>query len=123
MYILVTYDVDTTSKEGARRLRCVAKACMDYGQRVQNSVFECEMTEAQYCLLKERIKNIIDMSLDSIRFYILSKNESKRGEVIGIETSIVIPSPKSPIVAPYAGAWIETRSNKRDRHSHSSHSM
>lgn len=87
MYILVTYDVDTTSKEGARRLRCVAKACMDYGQRVQNSVFECEMTEAQYCLLKERIKNIIDMSLDSIRFYILSKNESKRGEVIGIETA------------------------------------
>ena len=51
MYILVTYDVDTTSKEGARRLRCVAKACIDYGQRVQNSVFECEVTEAQYCLL------------------------------------------------------------------------
>ena len=48
MYILVTYDVDTTSKEGARRLRCVAKACIDYGQRVQNSVFECEVTEAQY---------------------------------------------------------------------------
>lgn len=87
MYILVTYDVDTTSKEGARRLRCVAKACMDYGQRVQNSVFECEMTEAQYCLLKERIKNIIDISLDSIRFYILSKNESKRVEVIGVETA------------------------------------
>lgn len=87
MYILVTYDVDTTSKEGARRLRCVAKACIDYGQRVQNSVFECEMTEAQYCLLKERIKSIIDMSLDSIRFYILSKNESKRVEVIGVETA------------------------------------
>lgn len=52
MYILVTYDVDTTSKEGARRLRCVAKACLDYGQRVQNSVFECVVTEAQYSLLK-----------------------------------------------------------------------
>ena len=51
MYILVTYDVDTTSKEGARRLRCVAKACLDYGQRVQNSVFECVVTEAQYSLL------------------------------------------------------------------------
>ena len=51
MHILVTYDVDTTSKEGARRLRHVAKACIDYGQRVQNSVFECEVTEAQYCLL------------------------------------------------------------------------
>lgn len=52
MYILVTYDVDTTSKEGAHRLRCVAKACLDYGQRVQNSVFECVVTEAQYSLLK-----------------------------------------------------------------------
>ena len=58
MHILVTYDVDTTSKEGARRLRHVAKACIDYGQRVQNSVFECEVTEAQYCLLIERIKRI-----------------------------------------------------------------
>lgn len=87
MYILVTYDVDTTSRDGARRLRCVAKACMDYGQRVQNSVFECEVTDAQYCLLKERIKSIIDMSLDSIRFYILSKNENRRVEVIGVETA------------------------------------
>ena len=87
MYILVTYDVDTTSKEGAYRLRCVAKACVDYGQRVQNCVFECEVTDAQFCLLKERIKNIIDVSLDSIRFYILSKNESRRVEVIGVETA------------------------------------
>ncbi|MBO5181031.1 MAG: CRISPR-associated endonuclease Cas2 [Paraprevotella sp.] len=87
MYILVTYDVDTTSKEGARRLRSVAKACMDYGQRVQNSVFECEVTDAQYCLLRERIKGIIDMSLDSIRFYILNKNENRRVEVIGVETA------------------------------------
>lgn len=59
MYILVTYDVDTTSKEGARRLRCVAKACLDYGQRVQNSVFECVVTEAQYSLLKGRVRDII----------------------------------------------------------------
>ncbi len=87
MYILVTYDVDTTNKEGARRLRNVAKACIDYGQRVQNSVFECEVTEVQYCLLKERIKNIIDDSLDSIRFYSLSRNERKRVEVLGIETA------------------------------------
>ena len=87
MYILVTYYVDTTSKEGARRLRCVAKACIDYGQRVQNSVFECEVTEAQYCLLRGRIKDIIDMSRDSVRFYILSKNENRRVEVIGVETA------------------------------------
>ena len=87
MYILVTYDVDTTSKEGARRSRCEAKACIDYGQRVQNSVFECEATEAQYCLLRGRIKDINDMSRDSVRFYILSKNENRRVEVIGVETA------------------------------------
>lgn len=87
MYILVTYDVDTTNKDGARRLRNVAKACIDYGQRVQNSVFECEVTEVQYCLLKERFKNIIDDSLDSIRFYSLSRNERKRVEVLGVETA------------------------------------
>lgn len=87
MYILVTYDVDTTTKDGARRLRYVAKACLDYGQRVQNSVFECELSEAQYLLLKERIKNIIDFSLDSIRFYVLSKNENRRVEVYGKETA------------------------------------
>ena len=52
MYILVTYDVDTTDKAGQRRLRRVAKACIDYGQRVQNSVFECELTEVQLCMLK-----------------------------------------------------------------------
>lgn len=87
MNILVTYDVETTSKDGARRLRSVARACMDYGQRVQNSVFECDVTEVQYSILKERIKGIIDLSLDSIRIYILSKNEFRRVEVIGVETS------------------------------------
>ena len=87
MYILVTYDVDTTNKDGARRLRNVAKACIDYGQRVQNSVFECEVTEAQYCILKERLKNIINESFDSIRLYILNKNENRRVELIGLETA------------------------------------
>ena len=52
-----------------------------------NSVFECEVTEAQYCLLRGRIKDIIDMSRDSVRFYILSKNENRRVEVIGVETA------------------------------------
>ena len=87
MYILVTYDVDTTNKDGARRLRNVARACIDYGQRVQNSVFECEVTEAQYCILKERLKNIINESFDSIRLYILNKNENRRVELIGLETA------------------------------------
>lgn len=87
MYILVTYDVDTTDKSGQRRLRRVAKACLDYGQRVQNSVFECELTEVQLCILKDRIKDIIDNSLDSIRIYHLNRNENRRVEVIGVETS------------------------------------
>ncbi|MGN0007900.1 MAG: CRISPR-associated endonuclease Cas2 [Alistipes sp.] len=88
MYILVTYDVDTTDKAGQRRLRRVAKACIDYGQRVQNSVFECELTEVQLCVLKERIKGIIDLALDSIRIYHLNRNEHRRVEVIGVETAV-----------------------------------
>ena len=87
MYILVAYDVDTTDKAGQRRLRRVAKACLDYGQRVQNSVFECELTEVQFCVLKDRIKEIIDHSLDSIRFYHRNRNENRRVEVMGVETS------------------------------------
>ena len=87
MYILVTYDVDTTDKYGQRRLRRVAKACLDYGQRVQNSVFECELTEVQLCMLKERINEIIDHSLDSIRFYHLNRSEDRRVEVMGVETA------------------------------------
>ena len=87
MLVLITYDVNTETAAGRKRLRKVAKQCINYGRRVQNSVFECEVTEVQYCLLKERIKNIIDDSLDSIRFYSLSRNERKRVEVLGVETA------------------------------------
>lgn len=90
MYILITYDVDTTNKDGARRLRCVAKACQNYGQRVQNSVFECELTEAQLATLKDLVSNIIDREKDSIRIYFLHKNEARRIELIGKETSFKI---------------------------------
>ena len=87
MIILITYDVDTTEREGQKRLRQVAKACTDYWQRVQNSVFECEVTDVQLVVLKDRLKSIINMGLDSIRIYHLNKNEKRRVEVIGIETS------------------------------------
>lgn len=83
MYILITYDVDTTSKSGARRLRGVAKACVNYGQRVQNSVFECELTEVQLAILKGIIGDIIDTEKDSVRIYYLHKNDTRRVEVIG----------------------------------------
>ena len=87
MYILITYDVDTISETGQKRLRQVAKACEDYGQRVQNSVFECEVTEAQYTLLKSRLESIIDKTLDSIRFYFLRRNDQRRMSTLGKVTS------------------------------------
>lgn len=88
MYVLITYDVNTTDKAGARRLRKVAKACVDYGHRVQNSVFECELSDAQLCVLKNSLMEIIDSSSDSIRIYYLNKNEARRVDVIGIETAL-----------------------------------
>ena len=87
MYILITYDVDTISETGQKRLRQVAKACQDYEQRVQNSVFECEGTEAQFTLLKSRIESIIDEKLDSIRFYFLRRNDQRRVSTLGKVTS------------------------------------
>lgn len=87
MRILVTYDVETISPSGAKRLRHVAKACMDYGQRVQNSVFECLVTEVQYLELKNRLEHIIDIEADSIRFYHLSPKLNKAVETIGKLTS------------------------------------
>ena len=72
MKILITYDVETSSEKGQKRLRQVAKVCKDYGQRVQNSVFECEVTEMQFSLLKNALSSIINLSVDSIRFYYLN---------------------------------------------------
>ena len=83
MYLLVAYDVSTTNPAGARRLRQVAKVCLDYGQRVQNSVFECKLDPAQYVDLKRRIGNIIDMKTDSIRFYNLGNRWQNRVEHLG----------------------------------------
>ena len=88
MFVLITYDVNITSPYGAKRLRNVAKACMDYGKRVQNSVFECILTEAQYVLLKDKLNNIIDTEQDSIRFYMLGKNWKNKVETIGKDIGI-----------------------------------
>ncbi len=85
--ILVTYDVNTESKQGRKRLRHVANLCVDYGQRVQNSVFECSVTPAEFVELKGKLGGIIDTELDSIRFYLLGKNWQKRVETIGSDTS------------------------------------
>lgn len=85
MKILITYDVETSSEKGQKRLRQVAKVCKDYGQRVQNSVFECEVTEMQFSLLKNALSSIINLSVDSIRFYYL--NKTRNAITFGRETS------------------------------------
>lgn len=90
MMILITYDVDTTSEAGKKRLRKVAKECVNYGRRVQNSVFECLLTEAQFCVLKNKIESIIDKELDSVRFYFLGNNWNKRIESVGKMTTFAI---------------------------------
>lgn len=71
MYVLVTYDVSTIEKEGARRLRRVAQACKDYGQRVQYSVFECKLEPKDWALLRARLLDEMKVAEDSIRFYFL----------------------------------------------------
>ena len=86
--VLITYDVDTISETGAKRLRKVAKVCQDYGQRVQNSVFECRLTDAQFVIVKNKIENIINLELDSVRFYFLGNNWPNRIEMIGKKDNI-----------------------------------
>ena len=75
--MLVTYDVCTTTPEGARRLRKVARACMNYGTRVQMSVFECRLTPAQRVMPESELKQIIDEESDSLRIYDLGNNPSR----------------------------------------------
>lgn len=81
MIVLVTYDVSTVTRQGRRRLSRVAKACLDYGQRVQNSVFECQVNPGQFAQLKHRLLEIIDEDTDSLRFYFLGRNDRAKRRV------------------------------------------
>ncbi|MBR2006077.1 MAG: CRISPR-associated endonuclease Cas2 [Thermoguttaceae bacterium] len=83
MMVLVAYDVNVESKDGRRRLRRVAKICVNYGQRVQNSVFECLVDPAQLVELKAALFKEIDPQLDSLRYYQLGKNWRDRVEHVG----------------------------------------
>lgn len=83
MMVLVTYDVNTVEIDGARRLRQVAKICLDYGQRVQNSVFECSIDPAKFVEIKNKLSKVINHEKDSLRFYKLGKNWENRVEMIG----------------------------------------
>ena len=87
MLVLITYDVSTQSPEGKRRLRQVAKQCTNFGQRVQNSVFECVLDAAQCAKVKTQLAKIIDNEKDSLRFYYLGNNYKTKVEHIGAKPS------------------------------------
>jgi CRISPR-associated protein Cas2 len=83
MLVVVSYDVDTTDAAGRRRLRRIAKACQDRGQRVQFSVFECEVTPADWVKLRARLLQEMDVAKDSLRFYFLGADGKRRIEHAG----------------------------------------
>jgi len=87
MMILITYDVSTTSPEGRKRLRNVAKQCVNFGQRVQNSVFECLLDPAQFVMLKNTLEKIINKDEDSLRYYSLGSNWRRRVEHVGVKSA------------------------------------
>lgn len=87
MLVLITYDVNTETAAGRKRLRQIAKFCVDYGQRVQNSVFECLLDPVQLKQLQKKIESIMDEELDSVRYYYLGKNWHNKIEHIGTKIS------------------------------------
>jgi CRISPR-associated protein Cas2 len=93
MLMLVTYDVGTTTAAGRRRLRRVARACLDIGQRVQNSVFECEVEPAQWAALRARLIAEIDPAADSLRFYRLGAEGKRRVEHVGAKPVLDLDGP------------------------------
>ena len=96
MMVLVTYDVNTQSAKSRKRLRRVAKLCESYGQRVQNSVFECLLEPAQWATLRQRLIDEIKLEEDSLRFYFLGKNWKPRVEHVGAKASY---DPQGPLFA------------------------
>lgn len=93
MMVLICYDIMVTSDTGAKRLRKIAKECTNYGQRVQNSVFECNVSPAQWVLLKNVIEKIIDVETDSLRYYYLGSNWKIKVEHIGSKVPVDFEAP------------------------------
>jgi CRISPR-associated protein Cas2 len=94
MNILVTYDIaDTESREGARRLRKVAIVCKDYGQRVQFSVFECEIDDMQFEVFRSKLLKVIDVKMDSLRFYKLMGGRDRAVESYGVDKYVDFNEP------------------------------
>ncbi|NEG90095.1 CRISPR-associated endonuclease Cas2 [Bifidobacterium aerophilum] len=90
MMIVVAYDVNTETASGRRRLRLVAKTCMKYGQRVQNSVFECLVSPSDYLVLRHELDDIVDLERDSMRFYNLGAKYSTRIEHVGRQRHVPV---------------------------------
>lgn len=96
MLVLITYDVSVTTKAGQKRLRNIAKVCLDHGVRVQNSVFECEVDPAQFAVLKNELLSIYEPEEDSLRFYFLGKRGRQKVEHFGTKS---IPDPvRDPLI-------------------------
>ncbi len=93
MHVLVTYDVSTETAAGKRRLRKIAEACQNFGQRVQKSVFECAVNEMQYEELTRRLVNIMDEKEDSLRLYRLAQPKEQYVKVFGIDTAVDFEGP------------------------------
>ena len=93
LLVLVTYDVSTTDAAGRRRLTQVAKKCVNYGQRVQNSVFECILDQTQFTKLKHELAELIDEGKDSLRFYNLGDKYKTKVEHIGCKSSFDLEGP------------------------------
>lgn len=87
MLVLITYDVSTQDAAGRKRLRRVSKECVNYGQRVQNSVFECILDASQLLLLKDSLVSMIDEKEDSLRFYYLGNKYQTKVEHFGVKSS------------------------------------
>ncbi len=88
MKLLVTYDVNTQDRAGRRRLRKIAQACKDYGQRVQFSVFECDLPKEKWVVLRSILLDLYEPSKDSLRFYFLSSDNFAKAEHYGINTNL-----------------------------------
>jgi len=95
MLVLITYDINTETAAARKRLRHVAKACENRGQRVQNSVFECLIDPAQWVELRAKLVGIIDPATDSLRFYFLGSNWKRRFEHVGAKASY---DPQGPLI-------------------------
>ena len=93
MLVLITYDVKTDTAEGRKRLRQMAKVCINYGQRVQNSVFECVLDASQLLMVKNKLVKLIDLEKDSLRFYALGNNYKGKVEHFGAKASFDVTDP------------------------------